>query len=368
MLEREWAIESWSRPAVPVAPAASAARVPTCSCPSCPSEFSNDDALQRHLFRDHRPNTLFVRVNGQVAPELLFIDEPLTELKVVSLSSADVSISARWADGTELDETIAPRQSIDLVDRLGVVAFGGELRVSAIASGTTRTYRVYVLQPPEFEHEVLDELVFEAQLPLLDRRTSTWESLRDAATKQETDVESRYLLGFAAYLLACDLESEGDWRNARRHLEGAYNALSPFRSSLARDARAVLEFRMHAMSFLRNRGSNSVFWQAANFFVAPPVLVRASDRPAGQDGIWMDEFQEGLLRAVASFVTSDYAAARDHMSTLPAELASEPGNDRKATVVDARLADAEGRVSRAASLYARLREDPIYGSEALRWT
>jgi hypothetical protein len=335
-------------------------------CNACGAVFATEPALHSHNFQVHPISSFYVRVNGRVAGDLSYVEQALTELEVVTVGNAEVRLSVRWSNTETTSEVNVPSASeVDLIRMFGIVDSPGEVRLWATTGSGEHLFRIYVLDPPHLDNELLDEIVYECQLPLMEGHPSNWQRIRDTANRDPDGVEHRYLLGFASYLHGCDLDAASEFDAARLAFESAFRKLGPFPTALARNARAVLEFRMHAMELLYERGPSSVFWQVANFFDVPMRVVTAASRPDNEDGIWMDDFQEGVLEAVKAICGGDLDAAATRVGQLPRDLAKQADNELKFQVLSARLAFMRGDLPMARAAYTLLREDPTYSKEAL---
>lgn len=351
---------------LPSRPVSQVVRAPVFQCAACSAEFGAESALHRHIHAEHPRSSYYVRVNGAIVHDLVFIEEALHRLEVVPVGGRDLQLRVRWSNGVDVSRTISFGNALDLATVFGPVTAPGEVRLWVTVDGPERFHRIYVIQPPEIDFSIPDELVLEAQQPLLEGGIARYEPLRDAAEREDDETLRRYLRGFASYLLGCNLELQQRWQPARERFDEAYALLRPFRVALARDVHGVLDFRRHDLNALRRRGKSSVWWQAASFFGTPPAVVRAAVAPA-DGGIWIDDYQTGLLTAVQAECAGQHTAALDTLRRLPTAPDAELGNAQKRHIASARIAAACGDRSLAKTFYLKLRDDRMYATEAAQW-
>jgi hypothetical protein len=322
-----------------------------------------------HLIDHHAAGTFYVRVNDQVIPDLVFLEEPCTDLRVFALGQLPVNVRASGPVGGTMALQIRPGSSAQLADGLGLAGrrpARGRVTLSVSTPTRQRQYDIYIAEPPSLDVTDLDSLVSAAQAPLLVGQPPSWHTLSDAANEGRRDLLARrYLRSFAEYLHGFVCEGEQDFAGARRAFERAFGLLRPFSSAMARDARSVLAFKMNAFGLLRQAGPSSVFWQAANFFDYPMTSRVAGHHWTSSDhGVWLDEFQEGILRAVAHFYVGEYDRADAELRQLPVALMREGNNDLKMTVRAARVAQRLGHEARSLRAYRRLEHEPTFDAEA----
>ena len=337
---------------------------PRHDCAFCTRTFGADDALQTHLFNEHKPEGFFLRINGRIVAA----DEPVIEgfiasLEVIPVGSETFSCtvqlpgeSAAWPFSSERGASLDITRHLDLRAETGVIEIVGQIR------GTSSRRLVHVLTVPEADLDSLDERVLECQEPLFGNREPHWRQLQDM--RQVTHTEARYAEGFAAYLLACHLEANGDWASAKRPKELAFEYLRSFRTPLARDVIGILAFRMHAFAILADRSAASLFQPAVKFFTGTDVQRRSTRAKESHSGIWIDDLQDGVLTAVQLAESGDSGAALVRAERLPAHLVNEPGNSRKRNLLLARLYTECGQDARATSYFRELLSDPYYSAEA----
>ena len=340
---------------------------PRHDCAFCTRSFGADDALQTHLFNEHKPEGFFLRINGRIVAA----DEPVIEGFIASLEVIPVGYEAfsctvllpgesdPWPFSSERGSSVDITRHLDLRAETGLIEIVGHIR------GATSKRLVHVLTAPEADLESLDERVLECQEPLFGNRESHWRQLRDM--RQLSPTEARYAEGFAAYLLACDLEANGDWASAKRPKELAFEYLRSFRTSLARDVIGILAFRMHAFAILADRSAASLFQPAVKFFAGTHVARPSTRGRKSHPGIWIDDFQDGVLTAVEQAEAGDPGAALIRAESLPAHLLNEPGNSRKRNLLLARLYAASSQHARATGYFRELLNDPYYSSEAAEY-
>jgi hypothetical protein len=356
--------------AIPRPPAVTSAPRPvTFACPSCYRVYSTEQARDLHLIDHHAAGTFYVRANDQVIPDLIFLEEPCTDLRVFALGQVPVTVRANGPANGTIGLQVPPGGSAQFADALGLAGrkpARGRVTLHVSTPMRQRQYDIYIAEPPSLDVTDLDFLVSGAQAPLLVGQAPKWHVLSAAANEGRRDsLARRYLRGFAEYLHGYVCEGEQDFGGARRAFERAFGLLRPFSSTMARDARSVLAFKMNAFGLLRQAGPRSVFWQAANFFdfpMTPTVVGRL--RTSSEHGVWLDEFQEGILRAVAHFYVGEYDRVDAELRELPTALMSEGNNDLKMTVMEARVAQRLGQEDRSQRAYRRLEHDPIFDAEA----
>lgn len=342
-------------------------RAPVFPCVACSAEFGSEAALHSHIYASHPRSFYYLRANGAVVNDFVYLPDALTQLEVVPVGAHEVTVGGRWPSGIDVSRTVSVGNVFDLVTVYGPVTAPGEVRIWGRVNGRERLHRINVIAPPDVDLSLADELVAEAQLPLLEGLPAGYEHLRDVATREEDEVVQQYLVGFASYLLGCNLELRRDWHSARLRFEEAYARLRPFASPLARDVRGVLDFRRHQMESLRRRSTTSVWHQAASYFQTPPVIVVG--RPiVGAGGIWVDDYQLGLLEAVGQHCSGQPIDALKTVTSLPLANDEEPGNAQKRNLVTARIATALGAGDLARHMYSRLQDDPTYATEALQYS
>jgi hypothetical protein len=309
-----------------------------------------------------------VRINQQIAGEIAFVDQPLSGLTLVPLGPGDIEVVASTPAGEQSQFAVRSGEVLDLYASLGLDhQTHGMISVAARKGQYRRAYEIHVKDAPIIDFGELDRLVQQAQEPLKNGQPADWRMLRDHGSAPASGpLQRRYLLGFAEYLLACNLEAiELVWPHAQRQYEAAFGMLRIFSSDLARSALAVLAFRMDAFTLLKQNGPQSLFWQPAVFFGDQDQHIRpdsARRRPGA--GIWVDEFQEGLLRGVAAYYRGDLIAADAEARGLPRSLTQDPANRRKMLLLQARVAAALHDKERARRAYDELRDDPTFGREA----
>jgi hypothetical protein len=351
---------------VRVRPAVSPA--PNLPCPACARSFASDQALKQHLFSMHANGGFYIRVDDNVVPDVAFVERMPQTMEFIPLGADPVGLTAQFSQGEPIRGMVPPGGRLDLLAllRLDKEAHG-VLTVTGTRGGLERTYQLHLQRPPVLNFASLDALVTDAQGPLLVKRPANWEELQSEALRPSRGaLETRYLSGFAELLLGYNQElHERHWQSAGGCIARAFGYLRIFTSDLARSACALLAFRMNAYRYLLDDGPGSIFWQAANFFQIPshPASTNETQRPVS-GGLWMDDYQEGLLRAVEAADRSDWEAADAEVRELPSAFDCGPGNDLKRLVLTARIAARLGQAERAENAYTELLNDPEFGEEA----
>jgi hypothetical protein len=342
-------------------------RRPLFPCPACELVFASEAIQSSHLFERHPRDSFFVRVNGAVVSDVVFIDGSLEMIEAVPLGSASVSLQVKTSTGIDARLLAAPGGRLDLMAAANLRPdFAGVMDLVGQIGTLKRRYEIHVRQVPAFDSAAADELVAEAQRPLLDGHAPNVALVRrEVDSRSSSSLERRYLEGFAEYLLGAGYELAGDWGVARDRYQEAFGRLRVFPSDLAQTAVGVLEFRMLAAQRLLRRGPNSIFWQAGHFLMGPPNLSGApATRTAHQNGIWVDEFQEGLLLGIENYYAGRIGEALDVARSLPLRLLNGPGNRRRLTLLTARANVRLSDVQEARRCYLDLEEDPVFGEEA----
>jgi hypothetical protein len=348
-------------------PASTAANVPSHICEACAQAFSTDDLLKHHLFTRHANGGFYLRVNDAIVSDVIFVDAIPEAMQFVPIGSDPVELSIELEGAVPITGMVPAANSLDIRALLSLDdSTCGVVTVRGRRALFEKTYQIHIKRPPELAFDRLDELVIAAQSPLLGGRPARWEILQEAAdSATRNSLERRYLRGFGSLLLSENQELfEAEWRSASHRIEEAFGYLHVFASDVARSACNLLAFRMSAFSYILNQPPGR-FWQAANFFQTPPVVAAASESPTPVvSGIWMDDYQEGLLAAAADAAYGDWESAGLAIRRLPTALDRGPGNGRKRLVLEARIAAGLGQTDRAQLAYRALGDDPIYGDEA----
>lgn len=341
-------------------------RVPRFACEFCGSRLESDAERQDHVFKRHAHETFYLRVDDEIAlGEVLLRGVPHEVELVMQPGELPVEVQVTLGGAPLPKVSYSNTTTADLGSLLS--EFDGAI-VLVRRGALSRTYRFRVMNDETVAVGELDDLVLEAQAPLLDGALANWETLRDRAEMIGSSAARVYLTGFAAYLQATVLERSLHWTAARRRWEEAFSALRRFPRGLARDAAAVVAFRFNAWASLKERGPKSTFWAAANFFDHPDLAVMPQERPRQPArGVWIDDFQEGLLRAVDAFLRSDLQTVRSEIDRLPADLGSAVGNGPKRDLIEARLAGRVGDVRARHAAYLRLLDEPAFAAEAARF-
>jgi hypothetical protein len=350
---------AWHRPAPPT---------PRFACPLCAHMFDDEAVRRTHIFTDHAGEQFHLRAGHSVVVSdhgSVGLPDPLEV--VISPGKSPVEVEVESGGQIRRSPTMADHGSIDLKALLPITAPSAAL-VRVRRGRLQREYRLSFGISGQINAEPLDAAVLIAQAPLTVGAEPDWRSLRDLARRPVTDpANGRYLDGFAEYLLGCDLERRDDGSDAWPRLERANALVEEFAAGLAVDLRAILAFRFNAFELLLERGAGSAFWGAANFFRDPPASPGTyRKRTPSARGVWIDDFQEGVLRAVDAYFASDYPSVERELAALPGHLSQIPNNGMKRDLLEARLAHALGDSGRRARAYERLRSSPYFGAEARR--
>jgi hypothetical protein len=335
-------------------------------CPACDMPFTDEAALRGHLFQRHAGNTFYLRANGRVISRFEYLDHDLRTLELIALGTDSVRTELALPNGGAYQADVQPGHPLNLAELLPGSFSRGHLVIRGWIGTFSKSFNLYVLDPPELDFAALDELVIQAQAPLVHNAKSEWRSLRQEGMRPSRhELERRYLMGFAEYFMGCDYELDGEWASAGPRYERALGQLRIFASDLTRSARSVLAFKMNAFPLLLQGGPKSIFWGAAHFFQSPIAVPQALARRIDtQHGVWMDEFHEGILRAVTFYYDRHFDQADVELRSLPATLAQEPNNQVQGSVLTARIARQLGQSERAARVYSELVHHPVFGREA----
>ncbi len=338
-------------------------------CPACFAEYTSEDALKSHLFREHAVSRFYVRLDGRVASELELVEHWPSALEIVAFGSDPVTVSVLLPSGQRFQRTVAGGETLDVLHRFDLgAAPTGELQITGRVTNIARSYSLYFRELPPLEVTSLDDLIATAQEPLLEGDEARWRDVhQESLSPVRSTLERRYLSGFAEYLYGCNLELQQDWRDSGPRFERAFGLLRVFSSDLARVTWAIVAFKMNAFRLLLTYGRSSFFWEAAHFFQSPmqrPAQGTSVRVPGA--GIWIDEFQEGVLRAIHAYWRGDFARADSELRSLPTQLAEEPNNNTKQLVLTARISEALGDEARRLWAYRQLLHHPDFGAEAER--
>lgn len=345
--------------------ASTAAPVTLHPCPSCTRIFSSGGGLSDHLFESHRSDRFHLRVNDRPAYEFTVLSEALRSVMVVSTGDKAVKVTVaidgklvgRFDAVPGLETEVLPAP----VDR-------GLLTVDLAAGDRKRSYEVYVQTAPQMDPGPLDAAVRLAQEPLERGDASLQPALLDDAQGRHLgSLERRYLEGFCEYLMAADLDRGGNHAEAGWALERAWGQLLIFGTELARSTISVLAFRFDLLGFLANPATGSSLAGVARYLMSPPQISHLETFVRTGHGIWIDDFQEALIASARDAAGQRFEAALRSLDDAPASLSAAAGNERKSTILRARISDAVGDLEAARIAYSALRSDPMYATEAEAW-
>lgn len=345
-------------------------RVTTVSCPACAEAYASKERLQQHLFDRHRGGGFYLRVEGRIVQDVAFLDRVPKRLEFVPLGADEINLTISYSatPRSPIEGNVPAGESLNLLNLIPLTQNSrGVLSITSNVRGYTKTYLLHLIQPPQLDFRRLDALVFDAQEPLtVGQRPSLSVLERMADSAHFSHLEQRYLRGFAELLLGSEQELfDTNWRGAKERWEQAFGLLRIFTSDLARSARALMAFRMNAFPAIIALGQASTFWHAAHYFLNPRGVIASAPvtRPS-HHGLWMDEYQEGLLRVVEAATLRDWNAASAALQELRDGPQVHPSNTLKRQLLSARVATALGDKERARAAYDDLRWDPVFGEEA----
>lgn len=348
--------------------AVTAMPAPRILCPSCIAVFASASRLQRHLFQRHRTDGCYLRVNGSVAGPTAFLTEAVSSCELISLGSAEVRYVIEFSSDDRRRGVLDAGGTVQLLRGTDGGGFVGRLVVAATVGPKKYTWIVYGRDMPGFDAEPFDEIVMQAQAPLASGRPANLNLLSTRAAAVDS-MGQLYLNGFAEYLIGTNLELRGDWAFAKQRFETAYGNLAVFATSLSSTARGVIELRMLATDRMRSRGPDSMFSAAGHFFRSPQMAAQPHVYQDSLDhrGLWIDDFQEATLAAVNFAYAGQPDEGRQAMLGSPALLAAEPSNQRRRSLILARLSNELGDVRTARDRYRDLRDDPVFGTEVTEY-
>jgi hypothetical protein len=334
-------------------------------CPICPQVYGTESALGAHIFQRHGTEGFYVRLNDAVPAEVVVVPGPVWQLEVIATGHSPAAIDVAIGSDRPQRFEVEPGSPKSLLPMLDEWSDGDSLQIGRADKSGEHAYVIFKGAAPSIDVDKLDDMVAEAQEPLWHGQPGRWQTLR-AAERSVEPLAARYLRGFAEYLLAIQFEVfHHDFEPARRGLEAAFGRLRVYNSALARAASALLAFRMESYGLVRRMGPASTLWSAAHYFDSPATVpepfpdLRIADR-----GVWIDNYQEGLLRVANDALRGHPKAALEHWQSLPPDLTAAPGNGAKRDIAGARLYAELGDRRRSRALYGRLLDYPGYEAEA----
>jgi len=326
--------------------------------------FSAQSRLDSHLFEKHRNDGFYLRVNGRVANDIVVVGTLLEAVTMHPLGSAAVQMTVSTPNGTtELIAASGVATPI-LASPLRV----GRVTVNARSGVRRRTYDIYVGTAPDVDLAPLDRQVQSLQ-PLMESSSSdAIEEMYQILTNTQGTLRHRYAAGFYEYLLSISLEREGKWSDASAAMERAWGRLGIFNTDLAKSARSVLAFRMDALEFLAAPSTRSRLAFAAIYLMhRSGIPTEGRVELSARLGVWVDPFQETLLRAIESMTKGDCRRARTILEGREPRLDDAPSYRQKLPVIEARISACLGERATAVSRYRELLDHPLFGEEAKRY-
>ncbi len=368
--ERAWDGIPWTGPLPRFDPSHAAPPRPTFLCPACGLVLSTEQGLARHLFEQHARDLFFVRLNEVVVPDVYFTRQPIRTLTAITMGTSQLQLTLGTSDGRHVNGGYASGDIVDVAGTLGLAPdFVGTIWISGKVGTYERMYQIHARRLPDFDPTMADQAVVAAQEPLLEGQDPALRTIIRARDLEPLNsLSRRYLDGFGEYLEGVLRERRGDWESARERYEDAFGLLRVFPGALAQSAVAVLEFRMLAGKLLMRRGDASLFWPAGAFLESLPT-VTAPPRPREQIdvGIWIDDFQEGLLLGIDAYGSGRFDEAVAAVRGLPESMLDGPGNRRRAALIAARSGRASGDQELARRGYRELEDDQTYAEEARKF-
>jgi len=347
--------------------------LPTVECPLCPTLWLSDQDLQDHVFEAHRrAGDVYLRLNGRLVGDLSYLEGPIDELRLSLLGTEPTHFELQVEGHETRNLDLAPGRHRHIS---GFIPSGFVGRIAVVVHGPilSKTYEIHSKRAPTMDVAALDRAIDELQQPLLSKREPHWAAWKARYIESQNDrsLERRYLAGFFEYLLGASLDQRGD-HHAGDRFEQAFGYLRPFRTDLSHTARCILALKMNWFSLLGACSRTSHFWPAYLFFwpMAPTKTRDAEARgpfPTRHniEGLWVDSFVEQLLEAVLLFHKEAYAETARLLEQLwENPFASDPNNEVKLWLLEARTLAFQNMRSKARKAYAALCHHPLYGAEA----
>jgi hypothetical protein len=341
-------------------------QVPVLFCDVCRAIVYSREGLEDHVRRFHWRQHVYLRVNGSIVRDDLWIEKNIEscELVLLGIDSAEVTVCT----GSEKYKGIF--RNGKRFESLFPSDFEGEAVFEiSVPGGLGRLIHLYCRRLPEFDQALLDRLIgkFQKEFDSTLKRPdlSDW---RAATTPDIGKMERRYVDGFFEYTLGSYLEITAGSREAKSHLEDAFGLLFPFKTPLALRAKWILSFKMNAFGVLAGCPDGSVFQMAYAFFINRHAYQWEPKSPPAKKGsydLYIDGFSSEYLAALAAYFEDDDNLIDRRLGALSAHpLFADRNNEDKYHLLAARVAARRGRIDEARQQYEILRFHPLFGKEA----
>jgi hypothetical protein len=332
-------------------------------CPYCSRTFGDIRYLEIHIAEAHTNQYVYVRVNGHVVNDYIFVDEEIKTLEIIHLGSGKISVDV-ISKQNNYQEKFTVDEKLELADSLKTVTKG---EIHLIVRGPVKhTFILFLKELPDFSNRVIDKDAYDLLFYPLNKESSINYSQfsKHHIVNTKNPLEKRYSEGLHDYALAFDLEIKNK-PEAKTHFENSFFLLCPFRTSFSITARRVLAFRMNYFDHFENCSPNSRFYGIKIFFNHPNATILSkfisSDATVAEHGVYFDEFTYMYIDAIQAFFGNEDDILDSYLSRLEnIATTSQQNNYDKLLYMRGRQSQKMNQMDKAKEYFDQLRYHPDF--------